>query len=825
LRKGGASILPGGRVIAPLGEEFATGPGAFGLAISASGKSIATANGGPWVYSLSVLERQKNGKLEDRQIVISGEPGNTSDWKSVSIGIAFAGEHGLYVSEGNSGRVRFVDNADEVRRTFELNQGGYHDSFASELAFDAEHGILYVADQANFRVAAIDVKSRQMLSSVRVGRLPFAMALSPDRRKLYVTNLGMFEYRTIPGIDIERAAGLAFPPFGFPRAEAAAGVERTIDAKPVQVPGLGDPNARESNSLCVVDVSTPAQAKVETFVRTGVPVGEKSAGGSGPAAVLATADRIFVANSNQDSITVIDARTNTVEAEIPIRIRGLETLRGVMPLGMAWHAESGRLLVAEAGINAVGVIDVGSRRVLGHIPAAWFPTRVALDHDTVFVANAKGHGVGPNVAVWSGGGPAPYTQLYQGTISVFPMSAVDDLAAHTQTVLAANGFLPAHGAPAPLPAAIRHVVLIVKESRSYDEVLGDIEKTAGGTAMGARSLARLGSSGYVDGRRERVSIRGADLTPNHHALARQWAFSDNFYSDAESSMDGHHWLTGVYPNPWVQTSLLASSGDRKDFRAGSAPGRLAFTGTASSVQPEDLEEGGSIWRHLASHGISFLNFGEGFEFAGVAQGRGLEPTGARLFTNMPMPEALYARTSQQYPGFNIHISDQYRVSQFMHEIDERYGKPGAELPQFLYIHLPNDYLAAAQPAEGYPYEESYMVDNDRAVGRLVEFLSGTPWWREMAIFITEDDAAGGVDHIDAHRTLLLCQSPWAKRDYVSHVNSSFPGLLKTVFRLLHLPPLNLFDAAAADLSDLFAAQADEAGFHAVAADKRIFESK
>ncbi len=833
MRKGGASILPGGRVISPLGDEYAVGPGAFGLVMSPTGKSLATANGGPWVYSISVLERLRTGKFENRQIVANGSfgaietigSGSGADWKGVSTGIAFAADRGLYVSEGNSGRIAYFDASDDRRRTFELNQNGYHDSFSGDLVYDSEHGILYVADQANFRVAVIDVKSRQTVASVKVGRLPFAVALSPDRHKLYVTNAGMFEYRTIPGADPDsaRAAGLSFPPFGFPGAEAIAGVERLLVGHPVQVPGLGDPNARESNSVCVVDVSVPAQAKVEAFVRTGSPVGEKSVGGSGPSAVLATADRVFVSNANQDSITVIDAHTNAIETEIPIRIPGLETLRGVLPLGMAWNADSGWLLVAEAGINAVGVIDVAGRRLVGHIPTSWFPTRVLLDHDTVFVANAKGHGVGPNVAAWNAPGPPPYTQLYQGTVSVFPLPRAEELPAHTAFVMSANGFLPASATAPTLPGAIRHVVVIVKESRSYDEVLGDIDETISGPAMGARSLARLGSNGYVDGRRERVSIRGADLTPNHHAIARQWTFSDNFYSDAESSVDGHHWLVGAYPNPWLETSVMAASGERKDFRIGTAPGRLSFPGTAASVQPEDMAEGGTIWNHLASHGVSFLNFGEGFELAGINQGRGLEPSGARYFTNVPMPGPLYSHTSRDYPGFNIHIPDQYRVSQFINEIDTKYVQAHVDLPQLLYIHLPNDYLAAAQPAEGYPYEESYMADNDRALGRLLEYLSGTPWWRDMAVFVTEDDAAGGVDHIDAHRTLLLCASPWARRGYVSHVNTSFPGLLKTVFRLLHLPPLNLFDAAAADLSDCFQKKPDFTGFKAMDADKRIFD--
>ena len=335
-----------------------------------------------------------------------------------------------------------------------------------------------------------------------------------------------------------------------------------------------------------------------------------------------------------------------------------------------------------------------------------------------------------------------------------------------------------------MPDGIRHVVLIVKENRTYDEVFGDIREASNGRAMGAPQLARFGSRGYLDGQGKRLSMRDLHVTPNHHAIARQWTFSDNFYADSDVSVDGHHWLVGSYPNAWTESSLLAAYSEKKDFRLGAAPGRLLFAGSASSVHPEEQLEGGTIWHHFARHGVSFYNFGEGFELAGVDEGGDLEPTGARFLTNVPMPEPLYRNTSRQYPGFNMNIPDQYRASQFIHEIAEKYVNTGADLPQFLFIHLPNDHMAEARPEDGYPYQESFVADNDLALGRILEYLSGTKWWKEMAVFVTEDDAQGGVDHIDAHRTVLLCAGPWFKKNYVSHTNTSFPGLLKTIFRLL-----------------------------------------
>ena len=207
----------------------------------------------------------------------------------------------------------------------------------------------------------------------------------------------------------------------------------------------------------------------------------------------------------------------------------------------------------------------------------------------------------------------------------------------------------------------------------------------------------------------------------------------------------------------------------------------------------------------------------------MGEGKDFGPAGARYLTNLPMPDPLYRNTSRRYPGFNMSIPDQQRASQFIQEMDEKYGKGGQEMPQFLFVHLPNDYMAKERPEDGYPYEESFVADNDYALGRILEYLSGTKWWKETAVFITEDDAQGGMDHIDARRTLLLCAGPWCKKDYVSHVNTSFPGLLKTIFRLLHVPPMNLFDATASDLSDCLTSVPDAAPWKAVEVDKRIFD--
>ncbi len=785
-------VLPGGRTITPQGEEFLTGPGPFGLATSPDGRTVATADGGPNRYSVTVLEKNAVRRI---QAVRKEDPPvpeeDDTEWHSVFMGLAFDGASTLYAAEGEPGRIRRIDAATgKSARWLSLNQGGYRDSYTGDMAFDGARGLLFAVDQANFRLAAIDVRQKRVLSSIRTGRLPFAVALSPDGKTAYVTNLGMFEYRAVPGADADhpKETGLQFPAFGFPSAEAVRGARRETETGAVNVPGLGPPNSREANSVAVVDVTNPAALKLVRQIPSGAPFGKNVLGGSSPSGVLATRDTVYVTNANQDTISTIDARTYRRGADILLRIRGYENLRGVLPIGLTATADGKWLLVAEAGINAIGVVDVATNRSIGHIPAGWFPTQVRVLGDTVFVANAKGHGTGPN--------SEHQRDLRRGTLSRYGLPLAAELGALTERVMANNHF--AKAAPVAAPPPIEHVVIIVKENRTYDEVFGDLP-----SRNGAPELARWGQP----------------VTPNHHAMARAWSISDNFYADSEVSVDGHHWLVGSYPNAWTVSSLDGAYGGEKTFRfPTTAPGRLLFAGSDSSVHPEEQLEAGTLWHHLERHGVSFLNFGEGFELAGVHEGDGLEPTGARFLTNVPMPEPLYRNTSRRYPGFNMNIPDQYRASQFIAEVS---GK--TELPKLLFIHLPNDHTAKERPAAGYPAEASYVADNDLALGRIIEYLSHSKWWPKMAVLITEDDSQSGVDHVDSHRTVLMVASPYARRNYTSHVNTSFPGLLKTAFWLLHLPPLNLYDATAADLSDCFSETANLTPYTALPVDPAIFD--
>jgi DNA-binding beta-propeller fold protein YncE len=833
-RPGLESILPGGRMVAPLGRQFQLGPGAFGLAISPDGKLVATANGGPGRFTLSILDMSAEPwqvrQIETHKKSTPLDEDDDDDWRSVFMGLAFSSPRRLFAAEGNSGRVRELQlPGGTAQQVFRLNQGPWKDSYSGDLAFDAERNILYVVDQANFRVAIFDARSRRLIASVRTGRLPFKMALSPDRQRLYVTNIGMFEYKAIPGADPKNpvGTGLAFPAFGFPSAEAEKGARRDTAGGPVNVPGLGDPNVAESNSLCVIDVSEPAHARVVRFIRTGAPVGPRSQGGAGPSGVAAMAGAIYVSNGNQDSITVIDALTLDVRTTIALRIPGLEDYRGLLPIGLALDLSTGRLLVAEAGINAIGVVDLATNKLIAHLPAGWFPTAVLADRGQMYVASAKGLGTGPNATALAPLERSFQAELRQGLLSVYPTPLSRVLAMHSEQVVQLNGLRPRKDEARSMPVELRHVVIIVKENRTYDEIFGDVGSDSVGPLRWAPDLARFGRRGWVeldrDSLRTRLEKRYYNITPNHHAIAERFAFSDNFHADSEVSVDGHHWIVGSYPNAWTESSLMAAYAGQRNFRlSSSAPGRLAIAESNSSVHPEDQLEAGALWHHLERNAISFRNFGEGFELAGVVEGPGEKPTGARYLTNVPMPTPLYENTSRQYPQFNMNIPDQFRVDALIKELDERYAKPGKDLPRLVFIHLPNDHTAKPRPADGYPFGASYIADNDYALGRTLEYLSKSSWWKGMAVFITEDDAQGGVDHVDSHRTVLMVASPFARRNYASRTNASLPALLKTVFRILGIPPLNLYDATAADLSDCFTSIPDFRPFEPIRPDPEIF---
>ncbi|HTE19241.1 MAG TPA: alkaline phosphatase family protein, partial [Armatimonadota bacterium] len=719
----------------------------------------------------------------------------------------------LYWSSGESGSVHVVDmRSRKPVAEISVNVQGFEDSFVMDLQLSADGRYLYCADVTNFRLAIIDAAERKVLASIPVGRYPYALAVAGER--VYVANIGMFEYEAIPepedGNHDKR--GLTFPPFGFPSKEAREGVK--VEGR--RVPGLGDPNVPASFSVWGVDVSNPAEPRVVARIKTGLLVGApaergKAVGGSAPNFLTAHGDSLYVSNGNNDMVERIDLKTHRIAARARIRPSPLTAaLRGVGPSGMAVSPDGRRLYVAESGINAIAVLETRSLRVLGHIPTAWYPYRVALSPDGshLLCISFKGFGNGP-----SAGKEIPRSPFLgiKGVLSVIPVPPDWELDAHTRTVLECNGIVDRRASRASMTSPvipprsgegsdeIRHVVFITKENHTYDTIFDRIPG-----AKHDPSLLRWGLHQRI-AQEGQPTLDDVAVMTNHNALARQFTVSDNFYMEPEASGVGHRWLVGVQPNNFAQ--MTYTLGWR--FKAKTtAPGRRASFGSNGSIAPEDYPEAGSMWEHLARHRVPFRNYGEGFEFAGVDEGEGNGPTGAREVVNIPMSKVLFDNTCREFPIFNMNIPDQYRADWFIRDFNRLFVAGKAKMPSFTNIAICNDHGDDPKPDRGYPYLASWMADNDLALGRIIEFLSHTPYWRNMAIFVTQDDSGGEPDHVDAQRSVLLVISPWARRAYVSHRHTTIVSMHRTLYQILGLPPLNMFDALASDFSDCFTSTPD-----------------
>jgi DNA-binding beta-propeller fold protein YncE len=842
----GASVIPNGRMITPAGKCIPTAPHPYGLALSPDGQMAITANSGTNPLSITLLRNILSEHPEVQQV----PPGPATDagvLASVFMGLALSPDNEtIYVAGGQENKI-YLFGAETGKKTDSIDCSDitefrdYSHGYIGDLCLSIDGKTLYAVDQIGFRLVIADLETKTLRHSVPVGRYPFGLCLSPDEKKVFVANVGMFQYAFIRE-GKEKDAGIKpidYPAFAFGSEEMRNG----IDNDTLYIPGLGDPNVPESFSVFAVSLEEPAEPEVVAKIKTGHLVGAlvdgiPAVGGSSPNSLAATDQYVFVSNGNNDNISVIsldhDSVVHTIFLKPDDRIR---QFRGVIPFGMALSPDHKRLYVAESGINAVAVIRVADFKVLGHIPTGWFPSKLEVSRDGkhLIIANAKGFGSGPNGGENYEPGPegSYIGSLMKGTVQVLEIPNDRRLREMTRQVISNNfHMVPADDAlfgqradnPVPMypgekKSPIKHIVFISKENRTYDEVFGQVEK-----GKGDASLARYGRNSTFFNRDRSDSVANITVMPNHLELARQFAMSDNFYVDSDVSADGHRWLVNTYPNQWCETATAASYGGNRSFREDSkAPGVFAMNGAAGAIYPEDYNEAGSLWDHLERNRVDFYNFGFSIMFEPALYDSEYKYSGIRQFVNYPMPQPLFHRTSRTYPTYNMAIPDQFRIDQFIREFDLKWMRGQEEMPALLTVIIPNDHGAGERPGAGYPFRESYMADNDLALGRIVEYLSGTPYWKNMLIVVTEDDAQNGVDHVDAHRSILMLISPWVKRDYVSHVHYSFGSIFKTFWNILGLPYLNQYDAGATDLADFFTDAPDYRPYHALEVDAAVFD--
>lgn len=828
----GETVLPNGRLITPKGPQYRVKPHPYGLTMSPDGRWVVTlSNDDPQLTFIDTANPEDPKVYQVPEMSESGK--GTLD--AAFMGLAFAADNKtLYVAGGRDYSVLVFDaetrqRMDRISCAHQADGKNLEHGYTGDLRLSPDGRHLYAVDQSNFRVVVIDVIEKKVLNSIQVGRYPFGISLTADGSKAYIANVGIYEYDYFRDKD-GNVAKLPFPPFGVPSKEAEEGV--VIDG--VKVPGLGDMNDIRGMSVWTLDLAEPAAPKVAGKVKTGHLVGEEledfpAVGGSSPNSIAVTESHVYVSNGSNDSITVINAKSGEREEDIDLVLDPrIAKLRGMIPFGLTLSPDNSILYVAEAGINAIGVIRLADRKVLGHLPTAWFPSKLAVSRDgkKLFISCAKGIGSGPNHGPGhTPGDPTGIGDLMRGYVNILDLPETEaEYAALTSRAIENNvRFVDAsqdsrktgHPVP-PYPGAwespIKHVIYVTKENRTYDEVFGVLP---GG--RGDAELCRLGRPIDVSNKDGSKTVKDVVLMPNHLALARRFSVNDNFYCDSDHSVDGHRWLVGTYPNEFMETRIGESA-------EGEGPGNHSFIGSSGAIYPEDYNEAGSIWEHFERNGVKFMNFGLGFEFKPQEEEQEYKFTGIRLNVNYPMPKPLFDNTSVKFATYNTNIPDQFRMDMFVEEFNEKWLSGKEPFPDVITMMLPNDHGASERPEAGYPYWGSYMSDNDLALGRLVDLISKSPWWNETVIFVTEDDAQGYRDTVDAHRSICMVIGPWVKKDYVSHTHSSFGSILKTMFLILGLPPLNQYDGFSSDLSDMFAESADNAEpFEARPVDKEIFD--
>lgn len=823
--KNNHSVLPSGRYITPAGSTIQITHDPFGMALSPDGSKTVTLHDGVFTIINNNSLKAIRVPSYDKKIV---SPLNHGSF----LGVTFASNNNdlVYLSAGDEGAVIVYDinqlkMIDSISLNGTINGENFDDSFTSDIIYNEKENELLVLDRGNFRLVRIDLATKKLKASIKTGRQPFNLALSPNKELVMVANVGMYDYPLIPDITKENYDTMLMPwqPYGNNTKESINGT--TYNGR--FIPGVGDPLSPDAMSVFAIDLNTN---KVIDKYKTGYQIGEmvegaEVVGGASPNAIAIGTQYAYVSNATNDNISIIDYKNHKIVGAIPIQLNDtIDKYRGYLPFGITMTKDEKTLYVALLGFNAVAVIDLQLRKTIGFIPSGWGTSKVKLSDDEkkLYVISCRGYGAGPNGGV---GFKKPDQGTYIGDIQLATFQKVNipslnELNKYTQKTLD-NTYQVVTKAddgknPLPIKAGIRkspikYVVYITKENRTYDEVLGQLK-----TGRGDSSLSRFGN--HVKMAFQNKDAKGFDITPNHLKLANEFAYSDNFYCDGDASIHGHHWMMGVIPNEWVETN---SSVDKTSNLFSKASGRR-FPGTTGSIDPEDYAERGGLWEALERKNISFYNFGEANETAHNREEWNDTATGGGHAVMVPMQKALWKNTSHNYAGFNCNIPDQFRMEQFESEFTKLWLKGKKPMPSLITMQVPNDHTADPRPKDGYPYHESYVADNDLAVGRILHFLSRTPYWKNMLVIVTEDDPQGGVDHIDAHRSILMMAGPYVKRNYTSNTHANFGSILKVIYNILDIPYVNQYDATASLLTDFFTDKPNYKPYNLVYPSKEIF---
>jgi YVTN family beta-propeller protein len=705
----GATLLSNGWRVTPAGRSVSVGTLPLALAVHPDGRVLVLGSG----YSTEGLV-----VVDPARWAVTDSVPLSAAW----LGLAVRHDGGVFASGGTTNRVWRLAETDG--RWARADSVVLADSgaalFASGLALAPDERRLAVVGNLDDSVYLLGAAPLARIGAAATGSHPYTAVFAPDGRTLYVSNWG---------------------------------------DSTVSVYGVGDGGLTPRRAMTVAP--RPSALQLSPDGRT-----------------------LYVAHAAADVVSVVDLAAGRVEATIALGLTA-RAPHGSGPNALALAPGSRTLYVANADNNAVAVVDLAREegpRVAGLIPTAFYPTAVALSFDgrTLYVANGKGLGSGANPRGPTAPGARP--NQYIGALLVGSVSAilVPDAAAlrrYTRRVLANSPYRdefltrapwPAHS-PIPdsvgKPSPIRHVVYVIRENRTYDQVFGDDPRGDGDA---------------------RLTIFGDSVTPNAHALARRFVLFDNFYVNGDVSADGHLWTDAGYAGDYVNKTWPAQYSDRRnwDFWAG-----------LPALDPL----AGYIWDVALRAGVTARNYGEMTEWDSAA---------GRARTNDKTLERI---TDVHFTGWDLDVTDSVRVDEFLRELGE--AERGGALPQLIILDLPQDHTYGRQARR--PTPRAMVAENDRALGRLIEALSRSRFWSQTAVFVLEDDAQNGPDHVDAHRSPLLVAGPFVRRGMVDSTFYTTASVLRTIELILGLRPMSQYDAGATPLFAAFTTRPDTSAYVAL----------
>jgi YVTN family beta-propeller protein len=733
---GGGFLLNSGWRLEPAGKQIPLSTLPMASAISPDGRYLLVLNGGYEPPSLTVIDTASASVVK----TVPVEDG----W----LGLVFApsGDR-VYVGGGASCAIyEFTFRAGDLQpaRTFPVipqNQRTARD-FIGDVALSPDGHLLYAADMFRDSVDVINPQSGMVIQHFKTGRRPYRILFHPDGKSFFVTHW----------------------------ADGTLGHYDTASGTQLALVRIG---AHPTDMVWRAGASEP-----------GLVEGEPT-----------WAARIFVAAANTNSVFAVGVSAskelNVVE-NINISMTPQQPL-GMTPSALALSPDGRHLYVACSDANAVAVADVSGEptHIEGFIPTGWYPTAVrALKSGTLVVLNGKGLGshANPNGTdmVTAGGRSAGFVgNLQTGSASWIAAATPADpfsdeqMDKWTKTVFANSPYSDAKLEEAnPLPA-IEHVIYIVKENRSYDQVLGDMKEGNGDASL---------------------VLFGENVTPNHHKLAREFVLLDNFYVNADVSADGHHWSTAAIANDYVEKLWPSNSARRRK--------EYDFEGQEPTATPP----AGYLWTNAALAGLSLRSFGYFVENKSDAQ------PGAEQISAVHDP-VLARVTNRFFRGYDQNYPDVERAKVFLAELAD-YEKSGS-MPRLIIMRLGNDHTSGALAGAIAPL--SSVADNDAALGMIVEGVSRSRFWPSTAIFVLEDDAQNGPDHVDSHRSPAFLISPFIKRHMVDSTMYNTASMLRTMELLLGLRPMTQFDAAARVMSAPFQRTPDTTPYVAEKARIRLDE--